>query len=317
MKTLRLMVSYLLIISMFVLTMPLTPKAIPVNAAGMLKQGRGIKEFKVKRGPEVAERVKKLKEKNKAVRRALGTFEQNKHAPKIDESYAISGTFESSVSTQIENHSVRGLFRKANFKLQDVVSGDGAELILVPTLSTDTEWQGTVIATSYDEQGNFLEQYVADAVLVRQNDDIQPWRDIYEVSFDGSNAWLESDPNMGMITDPSLEFGRTIYEQPDLQGVQFEQQISLLSGAKFRNINFQIRSDRNFYPPPSPPSDREPNPRFGAYIGAVALGAVASAARCWIAGPFTLPCIAGGTVAAAIMALPLLFGSRPRTQRTQ
>lgn len=52
--------------------------APPISAAGQVKQGQGIKEFKVKKGPEVAARVKKLKERNKAVQRALGMFEQNK-----------------------------------------------------------------------------------------------------------------------------------------------------------------------------------------------------------------------------------------------
>lgn len=235
---------------------------------------------------------------------------RTKHLPKIDESWAVSGTFLPSAAAQRENQAGRGLFRYANFKAQDVVSGDGAELILVPTLSTDTEWQGTAIATSYDEFGNFLEQYVADVVLVRQNDDVQPWIAVYEVSFDSSNAWLESDPGMGMITDPNFEFGRTIYEQPQLQGVQLEQQISRLRGARIRNASFQVRSDRNFYPPPSPPGDRVPDPRFGLYVGTVALGALASGARCWIAGPFTLPCVAGGTAFVAIISLPLLFRSK-------
>jgi hypothetical protein len=279
-----------------------------VYAGTRVEQDQRTNEVKVKRGPEVGARVKKLKERNKAVRRALGTFEQKNHAPSIDESWAISGKLPHSQTATLKNCTTCGMFRKASFRAQDIVSGEGAEVIMVPTVSTDSEWQGTIIATSYDEAGNFLEQYVADIALIKRYDDIQPWFDVYEVSFDGTNAWIESDPSLGMVTDPGFEFGRSVYEQPDLQGGQ----ISRLRSPKITPVNFQIRSDRNFYPPPTPPGNRVPDPRWGAYLGTVALGAAASGARCWIAGPFTLPCVGGGTAAVAIMALPLLFRSRPR-----
>lgn len=284
--------------------------AAPATSAGGLKQGQGIKEFKVKRGAEVAARVKKLKERNKGVRRALATFEQNKHVPKIDESWSMSGTLPAAVA-----RAGRGSFRNASFKetAQDVVSGDGMELILVPTLSTDTEWQGTVIATACDEFGYFLEQYVADVAMARQSSETQPWKTVYEVSFDGASAWIESDANMGMITDPAFEFGKSIYEQPELQGSPGLQMARLLDGTKFLNASFQIRSDRNFYPPPTFPSDRVPDPRWGQFFGNVGLGIVASGASCWVTGPFTPACIGGRSLGIAIMNLPLLFRSRART----
>lgn len=85
-------------------------------------------------------------------------------APKIEDALAISGEVSPAATAAHEN--ARGLFRKAGFALQDqtVVSGNGYELTLVPSIETYEEWQGTAICTKYDEQGNVLERYTANIV---------------------------------------------------------------------------------------------------------------------------------------------------------
>lgn len=76
------------------------PVAFPTNAAG--KPGnetpKKVKNAKVERGPELAARLKKLKETDKNVRAALWAFEKAGRQPKLDEATSISGIIESSGS---------------------------------------------------------------------------------------------------------------------------------------------------------------------------------------------------------------------------
>jgi len=53
---------------------------------------RAGKDYKVKKGAEVAAKVKKLKESSRSVRAALKFFEDKKRMPKIDQSFALDGS---------------------------------------------------------------------------------------------------------------------------------------------------------------------------------------------------------------------------------
>src|ERR1700745_1208607 len=53
---------------------------------------RAGKDFKVKKGSEVAAKVRKLKETSKNVRAALKLLEDKKRTPKVDASFAINGS---------------------------------------------------------------------------------------------------------------------------------------------------------------------------------------------------------------------------------
>lgn len=107
-------------------------------------------------------------------------FERRGYAPRIEDAEALVTTSE----TMREGWSgSRAVFQNVALRAQDTISGDGAEVIFVPFLSTSTEWQGTVIATKYDSSGAVVDQYVADVVLYRPDPYSSAWQSVYEVSF--------------------------------------------------------------------------------------------------------------------------------------
>jgi exosome complex RNA-binding protein Csl4 len=96
---------------------------------------RSGKNYKVKKGAEVAAKVKKFKESNKSVRAALKVFEDKKRMPKIDQSFAINGAL-SSLKTGL--NTVEECFRTSvtNNCRQLVTPID---IIFVPVLSLDLD----------------------------------------------------------------------------------------------------------------------------------------------------------------------------------
>lgn len=298
----RSIVSYVLIAAMTALAIPLASR--PTNAlASTPKQQDKQNELKIKQGSEVAARVKKLKEKNKQVRDALNAFERKGHLPKIDEAWSVSGTLSSSKATHIQSCKSCGVMQRAGLRPQDTVSGDGVEAIFVPTLITATDWQGTVIAISYDEYGNFVNQYVSDVAFINtQNYDTYPWQAAYEVSFDSAGAWLESDSSLGMSTESYFDWGTPVREQPNLQNDQF--QVSRLDGATFKHIGLQQTRGELFYPRKP---QGTPLPRATRYARCISLSFAAGSASCWITGPFTFQCIGGRTAGGAIMCLGIFL----------
>lgn len=168
-----------------------------------------------KTDPQAAKRVNELKRLNKDVRNSLKMFEDNeprtKHRPKIEDSWIVTGKASSRQARK--NCKNCSPLTKVSFRAQDLVLDTTVEMIFVPTYSAPGQWQGTVIANRYDEAGTFLQQYVADVVIVERP---AGWSGIYEVSFEGGSAWLESDPALGMITDTSFVLGMPVEEQPQL-----------------------------------------------------------------------------------------------------
>jgi hypothetical protein len=183
--------------------------------------GRDKERIRHKSGPEVANRVKELKRTNKFVRAALAAFERNEkksgNRPKVDEATSMSFDREPS----------RGAvsFLKTKFSAPQV-TGDSMEVFTVTTYSAPNEWQGTVFAYKYDGNGNFLDQYVADVILI-PDPSYSYWDAILEVSYDNDGAWLEEGTlrhyeNMGFPTAIWLAKAPAS-RKPQFQKVSFTQ----------------------------------------------------------------------------------------------
>lgn len=242
-----------------------------------LKSGTG----KVKTGPEVASRVRKLKEEYGGVRAAFRAFERKGRTPKIDDAMAVAGQFtlptEGGESASVKG--AGGLFRKASFSRQDqtVVSDSTFELILVPAVETPDEWQGSAICTMYDGYGNIQAQFTANIVSV-PNSESNPMI-VFEARY-GSDTPMYFAHEPGMFT--GFHFGtlirdhQSLYGEPpplnieDWQFISDEQrdyyygmypeqqsydsgdgpapvlQMARRGGAVFRQARFQVRSDRNW-----------------------------------------------------------------------
>ena len=161
---------------------------------------RAGKDFKIKKGAEVAAKVKKLKESNKNVRAALKLFEDKKRTPKIDQSFAINGSL-ASLKAELTHRG--GVFQKVSFSQQSSISGDYVDIIFVPVLSLDMEWQGTVIADLYDNNSNIVGEYVAESVLIMPDTGLYAWDEIYEAPvYDGIVQPAIAEP--GMFTNIDL-----------------------------------------------------------------------------------------------------------------
>lgn len=268
-----------------------------------------VKDAKTKTGPEVAKRVDQLKSSNKQVRNALKAFENNTskngRRPKVEESWAMAGTVTSSTLARAKNHKGDSRIRKVSLKPQETFSDYGIEIIFVPTYSAPSEWQGTAIFNLYDSSGNFLEQYVADVVMTPDSS-INSWNVLYEVSFEGGTAYLESDPALGMITDLNFELGTSVYEQPTGRQFMLDQASSTFR-RDFRKASFSptktVVEPQGWgggigprYPP---------NPRMNRFMrcsgitcGSVLVGC--GAASLIFAGTTFGPCAVGGCVGAVV-----------------
>lgn len=84
--------------------------------------------------------------------------------------------------------------------------------MIIPTLSINGEWQGTMVITAYDGYGNYVAQYIADVVLV-QDPSTFDWYAVYEIGFAGGVGYLNYEP--GMYT--GFQFGTPIQSQPPPQ----------------------------------------------------------------------------------------------------
>ena len=170
---------------------------------------RAGKGFKVKKGAEVAAKVRKLKDSSKNVRAALKLFEDKKRTPKIDASFSITGSL-GALKTAL-NRGGQKFQSHVSSAQQSSISGDYIEIIFVPVLSLDMEWQGTVICDLYDSSGNIVAEYVADSVLIMPDPNLYAWDEIYEAPvYDG-------------ILQPAIA-GPGLFTNIDL-GVPLDQQV--------------------------------------------------------------------------------------------
>jgi hypothetical protein len=311
----RLAIGALLGLALFTSVLPIS--GLRYGHAKAKVQDQETKDAKIKTGPEVAQRVNQLKQANKQVRNALKIFENNERKngrkPKIEESWAITGRVASSRQARTRNCKSCPPLKKVGFH-QDPASDDVIEIIFIPTYDVPGEWQGTTIFTLYDSAGNFLDQYIADVVLRQQDPAVDSWTDVYEVSFEGGQAWLQSDPAQGMIMDLNFQFGTPLDQQPDpsiLPGV-----ISAISGPRFsRKVSYSLTTmePQLLFPFGSPV---RPHPRVRSFLKCSALTCAAvGGLGCGVtslldAGLHFGPCAAGSCVGgAALCGLFQIFGS--------
>lgn len=166
---------------------------------------RAGKEFKVKKGAEVAAKVRKLKDSNKSVRAALKVFEDKKRPPKIDQSFAINGALGSS---KVGVNSRGNVFQRVSYEQQSSISGEYVDITFVPVLSQDMEWHGAVIADLYDSSNNLVNEYVAVSVLVMPDSNLYAWDEVYEAPvYDGvvqppiAEPWMYTNLDVGVPLD--------------------------------------------------------------------------------------------------------------------
>jgi hypothetical protein len=225
--------SAVLVAAIFGLAIPLSLRSTEANAEATV--AKGVKDFKVKKGAEVAAKVRKFKENNENVRAALRYFEKKGKTPKIDEAFAITGSVSNSNGTTALNSS-RSFIRPASFTQQSSVSDGNVEIIFVPEYSTDGEWQGTVIASRYDDYGSLVEQYVAESILVMPDPNTYSWDEVYEAPVYGGEVTPPiSEP--GMYTD--YNWGTTREAQPpEYQNISKSNEAASHDKAKFVKAGF-------------------------------------------------------------------------------
>lgn len=243
---------------------------------------------KAKSGPEVAARVKTLKENNKTIRAALKVFENKGHKPKIEDSSALTGSHASTKSTQavVGNDNSR-IFQKVSFVQQSQIGDDFVELIWVPTLSIEYEWQGTAIATKYDNYGNVIDQYVADIVMIMPDPNTPQWEVVYEVPFYNGIA-QEPLYEPGMYTN--VDLGNPLSQQQ----LELPLQVSKLGKAESAsNVRFVKAKAQRW---------RGGWRAWGKCSGAWGVGSAVgcAVAHWWNAEILWGPCTAAGAIAGAI-----------------
>jgi hypothetical protein len=208
----RLATSALLIAAIFGLAIPMSIRS--TEASLMEPASKGAKDFKVKKGAEVAAKVRKFKESSENVRAALRYFDKKGKPSKIDDAFAITGSASSSKTTtaSTNNSLIRpaSFVKASSFASQDI-SEDNVELIFIPDYSVVGEWQGTIIANRYDDYGGLVEQYVAQSILVTPDPNSASWDEVYEAPVYGGEVQPPiSEP--GMYTD--YNWGTTRDQQP-------------------------------------------------------------------------------------------------------
>lgn len=227
----RLTVGCLLTACLLAFTTPVAPRAASVASPSARDEQQGAaRNVQIKRGAEVAARVKSLRETSKNVRAALREFEKRGRSPKIDEAVTISGNVGSTNVAAASAPRNDSLFQKASFvaarQQQTTMRENGIELTFVTSLDLPDEWQGTVIARRYDDYGNLLDEYVSDVVLTAPSYDHTQWTARYETSFVDGAPYLMHQPGMftGFSLGTSVQDHQTYFGAPpptDIETWQF------------------------------------------------------------------------------------------------
>jgi hypothetical protein len=279
-NVLRSTLSSSLVVTVFALSIFHARDLTLISASAAQKQQekkRHVTDIAVKKGVEVAARVRKLKEMDKSVRAALAAFEKKGRAPRIEEAIAVTGKFQAPGLASNKARDV-SIFRRVGFSSpqQATINENGIELIFITTLEMTYEWQGTIIVYNYDEYGNLLAKYVGDVVITASEHNPQEWTGRYEVSFDeNGNPWLMHEPGMytGFSLGTSIQEHRTYfgalpplnleswqftsaeqqqqYYETYPQQLEYERrsdmeqpQVASLERVMFIRMGFQQRSDR-------------------------------------------------------------------------
>jgi|SRR5215208_180852 len=166
---------------------------------------------KAETGAKVGQRIKELRRTSKALQNALAAFERNQCVPNIDEAVSIVGRREKT----------REIAKAHHARQQATISGDGAEVIFITALHLYNEWQGTVIARFFDENGALEDEFVSNLVITRSEYSPSEWTVRHDVEYGADGVgYLFHRP--GMFT--SFQLGTLIQEQAaplNLESSQF------------------------------------------------------------------------------------------------
>lgn len=171
------------------------PDSSPVKSAG------------VQSGFAVAAKVEGLKRDNENVRGALHLFEKWGHRPKVEDSHAVTARVELKTAQTTTDNGFA--IRKASAQ---TVRDGSIELIFVPVIDTELEWQGTMIANLY----NYANQLVAQEVLnlVMRHEATGRWSPVYELSFVSGQPFVHYQSGMY----GGFALGTTIADHPAVTG---------------------------------------------------------------------------------------------------
>src|SRR5713226_564678 len=118
---------------LFVVLLILSLSTSALSGLGVAKKQRPenpLKNIRARseKGPNVGNRIKKLRASNGSVRAALEAFEKNGYTPKIDEAISITGGIDRTGQIAYQTGQVGK--RKANHAPQQVtITGDGVQVI--------------------------------------------------------------------------------------------------------------------------------------------------------------------------------------------
>lgn len=173
----RLSTGLLLIVIAFAFAAPPPRPAGAAAGAGraFAQSDAAAPKAAVKVGPEAAARARQLKANHKSVKAALKAFERRGHAPKLEDSWIVTDKTRGSAAALPAREGQAAFHKAALGARQESISTAEGEMVFIPTLSLDGEWHGTIVITAYDSYGNFVNDYVADVVML-QNHNTGDWQ---------------------------------------------------------------------------------------------------------------------------------------------
>ena len=185
---------------------------------------------KAQTGAKVGQRIKQLRQTNKALHGALEAFERNGCQPRIDEAVSLVGRRELPREGAKANHVRRPA----------TISGDGAEIILITAVHLYNEWQGTAITRFFDANGALEDQYVANLVITRSEYSPTEWTVRYDLEYMADGVgYLHHNP--GMFTN--FQLGTPIQQQTaplSLDASQF-------ASSADRDLFYEQHPEQTFY----------------------------------------------------------------------
>ncbi|MDX6497242.1 MAG: hypothetical protein QOG23_502 [Blastocatellia bacterium] len=302
--------AFYLVMAALMLPLVLTPHGKAFNG-GPTGPEPSPRRVQIKTGREVADRVGALKQSSKDLRNGFKIFERKGHRPKIEDAWIATDKLAPSEQALIEAYKRKQSkqFQKASFRLQqETVSGSEGEIIFIPVLSTEEEWQGTIITTAYDQYGNFVKQYTADVLLVRDAT-TRDWICMYEIGIAGGVPYLNYE--QGMYT--AFDLGTSFQSQPAppttmLDWQSYDPSFNPANGSydgdpngpgRIQNVARVSFAKTSFLPPQDMGFDYryrngrcpcDPPPAVRRWAGCTAAGCAGAAASCWFAGPFSGAC---------------------------
>jgi hypothetical protein len=176
------------------------------------------------------------------VQAALKLFEDKKRPPKVDSAFAITGKLSRTTAGLV---GAGPTIERVSFIQSSAIVGTDVELIFVPVLSLDMEWQGTVISNLYDSSGANVGQYVAESVLIMPDPNLYAWDEVYEAPvYGGMVQPAIAEPGMYINVDLGVPLSQQQFSR-DLSGSDPSGAIRAVGTASFQSGQAVIRAWAN------------------------------------------------------------------------